>query len=230
MDITYGPSNDKGLPRWERQLNLKHQEADRLHQVHTARKNRKFARLPADQQRVAIAQDVLLWLRTGKAFAKPGEYLSPNKYDDEDNVIAVIGGQSSTRVNGGACSVCALGALFACAVESNGGLQNFWNPVVSVTAPWGGGTQGAMHTYLAPYFDKLQLELIESAFERGSFVSIAAEDGRSYDERVKEALGRAELAIKFGLKASDDPGERMAAIMRNIIANGGTFCPEQDPT
>lgn len=188
---TADPSDD------ELRLNLKAQEPN----YRLARKNAKFFTLTSEQQRVVIAKDVLKQLSLHKMHPSPGAY-----------VIGPPVRTESDRMNGDSCKVCALGALFACAVELHGGGKyKFWVPSRRIIAE-----------YLEPYFSKDQLGLIESAFE------VNASWGECTDDAQKAEDFGAQFGHKYNCKGYprfDTATARMKAIMQNIIANNGTFVP-----
>ncbi len=156
--------------------------------------SKKFSELSAAGKRVRIAKDVLQWLASKKLTAMSGEYI---KVLDSDGLEKY----PAKKVNGFNCEACALGAIFACAVErkprlAGGNLIRFG---------------GAIHSQLRSVFDREQLLLIENAFEQCDI---------HYDTQDNEANRR---AITFS-KSTDDK-KRMKCIMQNIIDNKGTFIP-----
>jgi hypothetical protein len=173
--------------------------------------NAKFAKASPARKRVIIAKDVLEWLGEGKLLPTQGTYLSSFLRDKDGQLLyedgrVVNGRVLDDRVDGGKCTACALGAVFACTVERKGGMPNFWRM---------GWCPYFMHQELAPYFDRDQLTLIEAAFEKnGGF--------HEADHEADHEAG--EAAESFG-RRFDTASSRMAAIMKNIIANGGTFVP-----
>ncbi len=158
------------------------------------RSNQEFNALSPAARRVAIARDVLKWLEVGKIRAKTGTYLS--SYDIKNDRYT---NKEDDRVDGGSCTVCALGAVFACTVERIGGLKDFWSY----------RDAESIRRELGDHFDDEQLRLIETAFEQGDFT-------RTTPDYV---IGQ---AIEF---ATGRPEERLVAIMKNIISNKGEFCP-----
>lgn len=110
--------------------------------------NALFKKLDPARKRIAIARDVLKWLRIDKIVATQGTYLYPSDKRMQDV-------EDSPVVNGDRCGACALGAVFACYAERIGGVDELW---------W--KTSEEMRDILAPFFDLEQLQLIEAAFER----------------------------------------------------------------
>lgn len=188
-------------------------------------KNQKFRALDPATKRVAIAKDVLKWLATGKLKAQSGFYLlAPTEVVDV--------------VNGYKCEACALGSLFACAVERGdaGGtvvespsLRNYYGSI-GMRADTFEGVK--LYSKLEGIFDKVQLAMIEGAFEpEHSFPRDSREAGgskRQWDEvQGTYWVDSPEIAwaMAWHKTAPKDPSDRMKAIMENIIANNGTFVP-----
>lgn len=184
-----------------------------------------FAALPPAQQRVAIARDVLEWLRLGRIRPEKGTYfilLSGEKYI-----------RGATEVNGYTCRVCALGGIFAAATE----VTNLTpRGVEEDEDPWDEAARKA----LKPYFSEEQLRLIESAFEAADFSGPLAYGGetrraialgQSVDKAMPTAVplvqwnddGTQSTPYQEWLRERD--ARRMRLIMQNIIDNDGTFIP-----
>jgi hypothetical protein len=183
-------------------------------------KNAKFAALGAAKKRVAIARDVLKWIGTGKLVPTAGTYLSSRVYNPEQGYYADER-RDETRVDGGKCSACALGALFACKVEQVGGIHDFWQV----------RTHAKLHDGLSDYFSAEQLWAIESAFEQSFFFpdtySSPWRTGYVGDEKQEYAYKCVQFCENLPDRYND--AVRMRAIMKNIIRNKGTFVPEQLP-
>jgi hypothetical protein len=195
--------------------------------------NQQFRALPPAEKRVAIAKDVLKWLRAGKLTPCPGSYMGPL----DPNITDVV--------NGFTCQACAIGAVFACSVEHGeaGGtvvhyLDGQWDDAgqwVPDRQPVGfDGT--AMVNRLGGLFTPAQLRLMEAAFEgryNTRIGDLCRDLGRSEgDAAVKRAWA---LFEKNKSVLEPDGGQgpryqaaarrRLVAIMKNIIANGGEFKP-----
>lgn len=201
MVTTLGKS--KIFSRAEMRLNIEAQAY--AHRV--AKKNARFNRASATNKRIAIAQDVLKWIWDGKIIPYAGIYLSRFEALTKADMA-----KAETRVDGGKCRACALGALFACHVERVGGVDNFWR----------GFGDERMREKLSPYFDKYQLLLIECAFEKNAGFMYVEPDDR--DLRGAELMEAAKRAEAFG-RTFPNEHSRMRGIMENIIANKGTFVP-----
>lgn len=192
-------------PRGEIALNRQEQDfAFRL-----ATSNKKFDKASDANKRVLIAKDVLKWLSIGKIQAEPGTYIGLPYADASRDGYKKV--SSDERVNGDECRACALGAVFACAVERAGGIRDFWEQPSVV-----------MRQKLGAYFTLWQLQLIETAFEASHGFAVIPY-GLSEEEEDAHYVAR-DKAVEFG-RAIRDPQERMRAIMENIVANKGTFVP-----
>lgn len=185
----------------------------------TERNNAAFKKMNAAQKRVQIAKDVLEQLRLkrltatkcvwfGKANGEPlfssQELAKKNK--DKD-LQEVFGSMKS-------CKACAIGGMFMCAVEKADALKV--KDLLSFDNEDEFGDDVEVHQedafeYLERFFEFDQLELIESAFEGGAGACSYYGDASDYINNI------------------DDPSERMALIMKNIIVNKGTFDPSVKP-
>jgi hypothetical protein len=162
-------------------------------------KNQHFAALGPAEKRVAIAKDVLQWLRLGRLTGQPGAYLWTHKPQRPDDWV------ETAVVNGFSCTACALGSLFAACADRVGG---FGRELMSFPSYH-------MREQLKPYFEMEQLVLIEMAFE--GFAE-QYEEGHRYRNPAATAY-----CADLGREQGD---ERLALIMRNIVRNKGTFVPE----
>lgn len=168
--------------------------------------NVEFARMTASEKRVAIAKDVIAWLNTGKIKASPGTYLEVTKAVSDEATGDTVGIQK--------CNACALGAVFACAVEKV--------PTINLADAEEWGNEYApekMQELLSPYFSTEQLYTIENAFERA--VVSGLEGDNEYEQEWCDLTKRA-LAFNKGVRSKK---ERLVRIMKNIIRNGGEFRP-----
>lgn len=187
--------------------------ADIIKSEMIAVKNEDFGSLTKAEQCVAIAQDVLTQIElkrfvpvTGSYMTMPSNAFEGDRSRDMRDVLRALP----------VCNVCALGGLFACAVERADDL-----PLAEVSFV-GYGSTGTLNSktpfsYLGRFFTQQQLHAIEVAFEgisRPNNAQLGFEERReclSFNDRIY------------------DRTERMKRIMNNIIANGGTFKPEQKP-
>ena len=152
--------------------------------------------------RVLIAKDVLSQLAAKKINAKEGDYISVCNSDFYD----AIGKQLIDILPEIQCDCCALGASMISLVRA----ENDFKIPIGTAYDIG---KRSFEKNLLKYFDKNQLILIESAFERESF----AEDFVEYNTGMVNA-------VRFGESFLTDLG-RLKGIMNNIIKNKGTFKP-----
>lgn len=204
----------KGLPRGEWALALAEAAAARR----TARNNLKFSLATPAQKRVTLARDVLQWLASNKLVAAGSDsgtstYLEVQTTDHVEPIqlgdLLNVG-----KVNGYACQACALGSLFAVAVERD--LCPLFSAEGKQLGMDGRGAR-SIHTAMqsAGLFDVRQMVLIEGAYEGKAYdTSTPFADTDDTDEMAR--------AVAFG-KAFEDRGDRLHAIMDNIIKNRGTF-------
>ena len=112
------------------------------------------------------------------------------------------------------CQVCALGAVFY-AMAGREATEKIGK------RPYAGDMKGDMLARLVPTFTEQQVDLIEAAFERTAMMADSyASDDPDYNYTSPEVT----RAMNFGHRY-DDPADRLAAIMRNIISNNGEFRP-----
>lgn len=159
------------------------------------------------QMRVRIAKDVLSTMRfmtigRGNFVKLTTDFILP-----EDSKKAAKKLQKSKF-----CNVCALGACFISLVGIDNKFSSDWDDLSG--APAGSTIQDR----LSEYFDKEQIVLIENAFEQGTGYFT-----ESNDQLVCGEVDTAD-AVAFGEKFYDD-AKRLAAIMKNIVKNNGTFKP-----
>lgn len=160
------------------------------------------------EARVAIAEDVIETLDVGRMYVSSGT----GYHRLRDWAKGVFGKYEATalslRVRGKTrCTVCAIGAACLSAVGLYNDAQQLEDETLGIYGP----DSDNMRDVLARWFTRVQLDLIESAFEKDYFGIDANGD----------ALRR---AIKFGERYLGDE-ERLRAIMGNIIDNDGTFRP-----
>lgn len=173
-----------------------------------ARCNREFDAMAKAQKRVAIAKDVLAYLRAGKIKTDVPGYLNDVDLRNGEQV------RDSLQATDRACQACAIGACF---VAANLRADDLEVRALCRNGSWDDG----MRDYLARWFSRGQLCLIEAAFE--------CDAETAADQGVGDRLAR--RAEDFGLahgnrcKNRTRRTRRMRAIMQNIIDNGGTFKP-----
>jgi hypothetical protein len=169
--------------------------------------NKTFDRLGPASKRVAIAQDVLLQLATKKLRARTGEWGCPTTVRGLDILEGSTGELQSVLPKIESCNACALGGMLLAGVR----LRNKFD-----CQTWHGLGFDDIAEYLSDIFEHDQLVLIEAAFETRSNPAEIAEAQEDIDE---EALAA------WIAKAPKNASDRMKKIMKNIIANNGTFCP-----
>jgi len=158
------------------------------------------------RMRVKIAQDVLATMKGMRidkgAFVKPDD---PWELPKDDSKAAARRLQKNKT-----CRVCALGACFLSVIKLDNKFLGSWRDLIRA------GEE--ISDRLGDFFDMDQLKLIENAFElgRGWFTS---------DGSVNRLEGLdVTRAVQFGERYDKDEN-RLKAIMKNIIKNGGTFKP-----
>lgn len=220
----------------------------------TEQANKLFASLSPAKKRVAIAKDVLEWLRTKKLVARFGTYLSvftapvaPLPGDRIKEKATYKHDSEVDVVNGGSCHACALGSVFAAAAERS---------CFKLSDQPGRAINRKAHDMLSPFFDVGQLNLIECAFERSTsfhYPSAAITDddrekAKAFGDAVTAAIPEPRdnvsdfwesetltrdadqstfiaAARQESEQASETANRVMRAIMQNIIDNGGEFVP-----
>lgn len=169
-------------------------------------KNAKFWALPKEEKRIAIAKDVIKWLKEDKLVPKAGAfYLILKDQKDRGKLDKILREQED-------CQVCALGACFVGMVDL-GDKLNFSdvfgsNFIVGTTNNIVDEYQ--MRRWLEKVFSTSQLIMIEKAFEYKLY-------GSDSEITFKKE-------VDFGANYKNDT-DRLLAIMKNIIKNRGTFKP-----
>jgi hypothetical protein len=172
------------------------------------------------EKRVAIAKDVLRQLAAKKYRATPGTYCQLREHDakklDRCSNDQLQGALPQLR----SCAVCALGAAFMSAVAkfdnlsicgANLGLAE--GDFYVRTSP----NRGLIFSHLEKFFSRRQIAEIECHFEGWA---------KQYDSMDPDSafMAGSDRAVAFKRKWRS-PGRRLAAIMRNIVRNEGTFVP-----
>ncbi len=166
------------------------------------------------EKRVAIAKDVIAQVKVGRFKAATGNYVQA-----KTGPVTLGAGMQEALV-GKECSVCALGAAFVAGVDRFNKLNlTVWNTGIgNFNAACGEYERENIDTsgedtrdYLSRYFGIRQMDAIESAFEGWS----------SEDDRFN--FGRCATGSSAFFRAHPVATDRLLAIMRNIIRNGGEF-------
>lgn len=185
-------------------------------------RNYRFRKMPKDKQRLTIAKDVLDLIAAEKIVATSGTYLEIDQdieekyfggevWNDEieaHETLAPIEGAETVQLHrlieeSPTCDVCGIGACFVAAVrradKATVGDMNRTND------------DRFMRQYLSQWWSRDEISLIECAFEQSSSFMRGTNSGAS-------------RAVDFGSQFDDDT-DRLEAIFKNMVANGGTFRP-----
>ena len=188
-----------------------------------ARANKAFEKMSPAEKRVQIARDVLAQLAMKRLVPTEGIWLNGTNSERGDLFV-----KTDIKKNPElkdllkkrkTCHGCALGGMFMCSVERADKLKvrdlitenepNFTeDELIEFQAADCSVPEGITFDYLEKFFDMEQLEMIESAFERGAGVC-----------HYNSASAFANVV--------EDPGTRMELIMQNIIVNKGKFVPSK---
>lgn len=164
---------------------------------------------------VAVAEDVLVSLKVMNIY-RTG-YLTANSVGDVIN--SNKGSKQQAQALKKHCTVCALGACFLSAVS----ISNRFNfkDELYLSGNGGGGSlqlEGSKITgRLQSVFTAHQMALIENAFELGKGPLISQQE-----QDIDAELVYASKTFGRRYKNSKD---RLRAIMKNIVKNGGEFKP-----
>ncbi len=185
--------------------------------------------------RVAVAKDVLKSLKLSEMEASRGSFVQ-SKFDVR-NMIVDNDSKKTAQELKKVCNVCALGACLLSTValtnEFNFDERLYSSGIIDLSGP-------VVFKRLNQIFPKEQLYLIENAFEfgngwlsnfdpndsSGAGTFLTDRSGITFKQAMKLEPER-QRAVRFGLKYPDwnEANERLAAIMRNIVRNKGTFKP-----
>jgi len=163
--------------------------------------NKAFSKANKARKRVLIAKDVILRVALNNVNIKTGNFLS--KSDFLHALNRQLSFKDVLNNNNETCKVCAKGALFCSII---GRINN-------VTINDIQGDRNSLidnnHKQLLKYFSAEQLDMIETAFESGSYLNIISADAK-------------DKCVEF-YKQYTYPTDRLIAICENIINNKGTF-------
>lgn len=170
------------------------------------------------EARVAIAKDVIKQIKAKKFVAEKGTYVRIDSMFDDDVREEVLKDASDVRdivcnPKAGVCTVCAMGSLFLSTArlfdnlpipkeEAYDGDLLSGLPKPYVEGENSAAPEGYQKSPLKRYFSKLQLSLIEAAFE-----GWPTKDGQYIE-----------------LNSIHDE-DRLLEIMKNIVSNDGKFVP-----
>lgn len=175
----------------------------------------------SDNDRVAIAKDVIQWLMNGKFIAT---HMCFVEWPDEDPKIDLNKELSIQLKETKPCNVCAKGAAFICAVDRFNEIKardvmkiNMSGRVVV--------KHSGFESFLQQFWSKTQINQIEAAFEGwNENAQIEQQYGDDWDNVDSDAIVDGDL-YDFA-DESFDHGQadvRLAMIMRNIIVHDGEF-------
>lgn len=198
-----------------------------------ARRNAAFEKMSPAEKRVAIAKDVLAQIKSKKLIPAHMVWVNSTtpRNTTSNGVTAAKDVKADTELQEilratPTCHVCALGALFTCAVKVADDLKVKELAVYSYDADAESGrilveksdrviiVDEDIFGYLKLYFPLRQLRRMEYAFELGDG-TVSARDVAEGKPEVIDAIH----AIYKKLDAT----ERITAIAKNIIDNGGNF-------
>jgi hypothetical protein len=187
-------------------------------------KKAKFDDLKPWQKRVRIAKDVLA--RIADATLTPTNliYLPsfevPKGYGPSNELRDVV------RERRGGCEACAVGAVFLCALDRGDKLSLGEVTCVPRFDAFFSISSVDMRDYLHKYFDRNQVNSIESAFEAVDMCGRrrapgSSEFGKGLERQYLKLREKGSKRVAKHTQAS----WVMSGIMKNIIKNRGTFRP-----
>ena len=184
--------------------------------------NAAFKKATKAEKRVMIAKDVLAQIKAKRYVPESGTWVDPNwnirnEIDGTESVQKLFADRTIET-----CNVCALGGLFMSCTNLNN------NTCVSDINYGGEGTEigeriqdgDTLSNGLNKIFSKKQLQLIEVYFEKG--------DGWFGEEGYTGVhIGEDSRHVAYFNDAYPDDEDRLVEIMKNIVANDGTFVPSK---
>jgi hypothetical protein len=187
--------------------------------------NAAFKKATKAEKRVMIAKDVLAQIKAKRYIPESGTWVDANwnirggidEIHETDSVQKLFADRTIET-----CSVCALGGLFMSCTNLNN------NTCVSDINYGGEGTEigerieegDTLSNGLNKIFSKKQLQLIEVYFEKGDGWFGEAGYTGNY-------IGEDSRHVEYFNDAYPDDDERLVEIMKNIVANDGTFVPSK---
>ena len=187
--------------------------------------NAAFKKATKAEKRVMIAKDVLAQIKAKRYIPESGTWVDANwnirggidEIHETDSVQKLFADRTIET-----CSVCALGGLFMSCTNLNN------NTCVSDINYGGEGTEigerieegDTLSNGLNKIFSKKQLQLIEVYFEKGDGWFGEAGYTGNY-------IGEDSRHVEYFNEAYPDDDERLVEIMKNIVANDGTFVPSK---
>ena len=172
--------------------------------------------LTRKERRILVCKDVIKNLKVRRLIARMGFYIQYHSgihcavsSGEPKNLQSVI---KATVTKKNPCSACALGSLFITKVDRFNKCES--DPFMALS-PSG----DKFNKQLLTLFSRVQLNMIESAFECTQMASYEGDDPYSDFKS-----GQLERAARFGRKFGS-ANDRLIAIMKNIIKNDGIFKP-----
>lgn len=199
--------------------------------------NKAFAEMTPAEKRVQIAKDVLVYVEQGKLNPRSGRWISAIDPTEDDELVGLSPDErlanevqlSDYLPKIEVCDACAVGSLLYCTIlRANeitvGELRKAMKYTDSDADTLAIRTPDVIEPYLAQFFDRDQLNMIEGAFERRTGVFTARPEGRMFFRGGGDDMWYEHPDVGG---ASDGRSEktRIKILMKNIIRNKGTFDP-----
>jgi hypothetical protein len=167
---------------------------------------KKFEELSIPLQKKRIVRDAIAQIQAGVIVPTEGEYFYlPDTHGEKDLQTILKRGETYT------CEACAKGSLFAsCVISTN-----------EVSTRDSLGSESFQSNKLKKWFSYLELDMIETAFEKEI---ITDNEGALRNEYGNENT-LAKSCVRFGKRFKSDKN-RLLAILNNILKNG-TFKPDK---
>ncbi len=170
-----------------------------------------------------VANDVLASLPIMAELVGKGGYVDPTVSELPQDVWD-LDSRAQASLLKGYCSVCALGACFLSFVS----LHNDYtfersSSCINQIRPLNGFT---IYSKLASVFSKLQLSMIESAFEGGKKTyQLTKEEVNEFDCSLENSVNYYKLNMDTSVFGRLNRTSLLQKIMQNIIDNDGVFDP-----
>jgi len=183
---------------------------------YTAESNARFAALPPNKQRAAIALDGLKLLAARKLVAVRGRYVQnvPRRvqdalYKSESNGHSFQDTIANSDMDG--CQVCAKGLIFLCTIARRNQVTDRQASDFIGFSSGSAWTGAKMASTLGNVFAAEQLRLMEVEFENQDFEYVNG-----------HAPNHVRAVMQLSWLSTND---RLVAILRNIVDNDGEFKP-----
>jgi len=181
--------------------------------------NSNFRKATKAQKRVLIAQDVLAQIKAKRYVAESGIWVAPHFSVNVETVVHESAQKLFAEKVITTCNVCALGGMFMSCTNLN---NNTTVEQLERSADLGESVDCGikLSNGLNQIFSKKQLMLVETYFEVG--------DGWFGEKGYTgESNGEDQYHVEAFYDKYPDEGDRLKEIMKNIIANDGTFVPSK---